>query len=68
MEVTALQGDTVDLLCYRHTGRTAGVVEMVLKMNRGLADNVTLEAGQKVILPEPGTLTTTTRETVRLWE
>lgn len=68
MEVTALQGDTVDLLCYRHLGRTAGVVEMVLKMNRGLADTVILDAGQKVILPDPDTLTTTTRETVTLWE
>lgn len=68
MEVTALQGDTVDLLCYRHTGRTAGVVEWVLKMNRGLADTVILDAGRKVILPDPDTLNTTTRETVHLWE
>ncbi|HBC0987196.1 TPA: tail protein X [Escherichia coli] len=68
MEVTALQGDTVDLICYRHTGRTAGVVEMVLQMNRGLADTVILEAGQKVRLPDPDTLSTTTRETISLWE
>lgn len=34
----AQQGDTVDAICWRHYGRTAGVVEQVLDANPGLAD------------------------------
>ncbi|TLX52838.1 phage tail protein, partial [Stutzerimonas nosocomialis] len=29
----AQQGDTVDAICWRHYGRTAGVVEQVLDAN-----------------------------------
>ncbi|MHC9396016.1 tail protein X, partial [Serratia ureilytica] len=31
MEVKALQGDTVDQLCYRYYGKTQGVTEAVLE-------------------------------------
>ena len=37
MKVKALQGDTVDLLCWRHYGTTQGVTEKVLSANPGLS-------------------------------
>lgn len=52
-EVIAHQGDTLDALCWRHYGRTAGVVEAVLEANPGLADlGPILPHGQRVVLPE----------------
>lgn len=52
-EVIAQQGDTLDTLCWRHYGRTAGVVEAVLEANPGLADlGPILPHGQRVTLPE----------------
>ncbi|HFU8467441.1 tail protein X, partial [Escherichia coli] len=35
MKVRALQGDTVDLLCFRHYGTTQGVTAQVLDANPG---------------------------------
>lgn len=52
MKVKALQGDTVDLLCFRHYGTTQGVTEKVLAANPGLCGQIFLEAGQEVELPE----------------
>lgn len=51
--VRAQQGDTVDLICYRHYGRTAGVTEFVLASNPGLADlGPVLPHGTPVELPD----------------
>ncbi len=36
--VIANQSDTVEAICWRYYGRTAGVTEAVLEANRGLAD------------------------------
>lgn len=36
--VIANQGDTLDAICFRKYGRTAGVVEQALLDNPGLAD------------------------------
>ncbi|MDX7987667.1 phage tail protein [Xenorhabdus sp. 12] len=52
MRVRAFQGDTVDLLCWRHYGRTQGVVEQVLDANPGLCLSTQLAAGQWVVLPD----------------
>ena len=50
--VTALGGDTVDLLVHRHYGRTAGITEVVLAANPGLAGKgLVLPAGTPVSLP-----------------
>ena len=38
MRVHAHQGDTLDALLWRHTGRTAALVEATLLANPGLAD------------------------------
>lgn len=53
MQVRANQGDTVDKLCQRYVGRTAGVVEAVLAANPGLAAlGVVLPVGTLVYLPD----------------
>jgi phage tail protein X len=53
MRVFAYQGDTVDALCYRHFGRTRGVVEATLELNAGLADlGPILPEGHPVELPD----------------
>lgn len=60
MIVRALQGDTVDSLCWRHYGRTDGTVEAVLEANAGLADlGAILPVGTPVQLPALGTVTNT---------
>lgn len=51
--VRAIQGDTVDAICWRYYGRTAGVTEAVLAANPGLADlGPILPTGQLVAMPE----------------
>lgn len=48
----ARQGDTVDLICWRHYGRTRDVTEAVLEANPGLADiGPVLPHGHAVIMP-----------------
>ncbi|KAB8310884.1 phage tail protein [Rouxiella chamberiensis] len=67
MRVIAQQGDTLDALCYRHYGRTVGVVESVLAANLGLAElGETLPHGTVVILPAVDA--SPTSETVQLWD
>jgi phage tail protein X len=66
--VRANQGETLDHLCYRTIGRTAGVTEQVLELNPGLADlGSILPEGTPVTLPE--TPTEARRiDTVQLWK
>lgn len=62
------QHDTVDALCWRHYGRTAGVVEAVLDANPGLADRgPVLPSGLLVTLPELQA-TAPERQMVNLWD
>ncbi|MFV3316456.1 tail protein X [Pseudomonas sp. NY15374] len=62
------QHDTVDALCWRHYGRTAGVVEAVLDANPGLADHgAVLPAGLLITLPELQTAAPE-RPMVNLWD
>lgn len=70
MDVRALQGDTVDALCHRHLGTTAGgVVEATLDINPGLAAlGPVLPEGTPVTLATPTTTTPTTSSTVQLWD
>ncbi|RHW21687.1 tail protein X [Pseudomonas jilinensis] len=52
-QVRALQNDTVDAICWRYYGRTAGVTEAVLEANPGLADQgAVLPMGYLVTLPD----------------
>ena len=70
MRVHAMQGDTLDLLCYRHLGATAGVVEKPLELNTGIADlGTVLPHGTAVVLPDLSTAQTpATRALVQLWD
>lgn len=66
--VRAHQNDTIDALCWRHYGRTAGVTEAVLEANPGLADlGPILPQGVLVNMPEAQT-TAPVRQTVNLWD
>lgn len=65
--VIASQGDTVDLICWRELGRTAGVTETVLDANPGLAAlGPVLPIGTVVMIPDE--LPSPQQSTVKLWE
>lgn len=65
--VRANQGDTVDALCWRHYGRTAGVTEAVLEANLGLADSGPIIAqGTLVLMPDEAPQPQ--RQMVNLWD
>lgn len=66
--VRAQQGDTVDLLCWRHLGATAEVTEAALALNPGLAAHGnTIPMGTLVTLPDLPTAPTAT-QTITLWD
>lgn len=63
----AQQGDTLDALCWRTYGRTAGVVEAVLAANPGIADlGPVLPHGTRVQLPDQPAAAEY-RQQVNLW-
>lgn len=65
--VRAHQNETVDALCWRHYGRTAGVTEAVLEANPGLADHgPILPQGLAVQMLEAQTAAPQ-RQMVNLW-
>ena len=68
MRVIAQQNDTLDLLCWRHLGSTAGVVEQALQLNPDIASlGVTLPLGYAVTLPDQPTQSTTI-QMIHLWD
>ncbi len=69
MQLRSRQGDTLDLICFRVFGRTAGVTESVLEANRGLADlGPALPVGTVDTLPDPAAAAQATRQQVQLWD
>lgn len=67
VSIRTIQNDTVDALCWRFYGRTAGVTEAVLEANPGLADHgPILPQGLVVNMPEAQT-TAPQRQMVQLW-
>jgi phage tail protein X len=65
---TALQGETLDALCWRMLGTTE-VVEQVLTLNRDLASlGSELPEGTEVILPNLTTKPTAESKIVQLWD
>ena len=66
--VIANQGDTVDAICWRYDGRTAGVTEAVLDANPGLADlGPVIPHGTAVTLPDAAPQAEQ-RQVVNLWD
>lgn len=70
MQVRTQQNDTLDLICWRYLGTTAGVVEATLALNPGLASyGPILPQGIIIELPDPETVTgMNITETVQLWD
>ncbi|MGH1606244.1 tail protein X [Yersinia proxima] len=67
MRVYALQGDTLDALCWRHYGRTQDVLEQVYDANPWLSElGAILPHGYPVELPDMAPAAQ--RETVQLWD
>ncbi|MGS0744010.1 tail protein X [Glaciimonas sp. GG7] len=69
MLVRARQHDTLDLLCWRHLGATANVVEAALELNPGLADLGPIIAhGRLIRLPALAASPTNSTQTIHLWD
>lgn len=67
--VQSRQGDTVDLICWRNYGRTAGTVETVLAANPGIAAlGAVLPFGTTMILPDLALPASNQIATVSLWD
>ena len=66
--IHANQNETVDALCWRYYGRTAGVTEAALEANPGLADHgPILPQGLVVNMPE-AQASVPQRQMVNLWD
>ena len=67
MNYQTVDGDTIDIICWRHYGRTSGAVEIVLNANRHLAEyGAVLPAGVRIYLPpieEPKS-----NQKIKLWQ
>ena len=71
MRVLAQQGDTIDLLCWRHLGTTTGMTEQVFALNPGLSlQGPILPMGTAVDLPAlPSSQSIATeRPLIQLWD
>lgn len=67
MQLRSIQGDTVDRICQRVYGRTAGVTEQVLTANPGLADlGPILPMGTLLTLPDQAPQAE--NPTLQLWD
>lgn len=65
--VSSLQGDTLDQVCLRHLGTTAGVVEQTLLLNPGLSSQPPiLPLGTRITLPAQPAAATVAR--LSLWD
>lgn len=66
---TAMEGETIDQICWRVLGRTSAVTEQVLLLNPGIATlGPNLPAGTPVILPDIAKAKPAVRETIQLWD
>lgn len=64
---TSLQGDTLDLICWRYYGQQSGAVEAVLDANPGLADlGDVIPLGTPITMPELAA-PATELQPIRLW-
>lgn len=70
VSASARANETLDMICWRVLGTTAGnVVEAAYELNRNLADiGATLPEGTPVTLPDAPIFGAAIRETVNLWD
>jgi phage tail protein X len=70
MIAVAQQGETLDAVCWRVLGQTAGVSEQAYDLNPGLAAlGPVLPGGTRIVLPDlVATTAPVRRETVKLWD
>lgn len=67
-QIRAMQGDTLDLICWRKYGRTLGITEAVLEANPGLAAlGPIIPHGYLITLPDVVSKVTQ-QATVNLWD
>lgn len=67
MQLRSLQGDTLDLILFRHYGYTAGITEQVLNLNPGLAAlGPILQTG--TLINMPAAPTQAEQPLIQLWE
>ncbi|TNI42157.1 tail protein X [Aeromonas veronii] len=67
MQLRSLQGDTLDLILFRHYGYTAGITEQVLNLNPGLAElGPILPTG--TLINMPAAPTQAEQPLIQLWE
>lgn len=67
MRARAMQGETLDAICQRIYGRTAGVTEAVMEANPGLADlGAVLPHGTEIEMPDTPPQPAVQR--VQLWD
>ena len=65
---TTREGETVDLACLSHYGRTAAVVEAVLSANPGLSSlGPILPLGTQIIMPDMPSVSAE-RRLIGLWD
>ena len=66
-EVRSVEGDTVDLICYREFGYTEEITEQLLALNPGLADvGPVIPVGTAIVLPAVAAAPVT--NTLNLWD
>ncbi|WP_025873057.1 tail protein X [Methylobacillus glycogenes] len=67
MQVMSRQGDSIDSICWRHYGRTEGMVEQVLLANQDLSHmKPILPLGTMIDLPED--VTQPQKQMIQLWD
>ncbi|WP_185998225.1 tail protein X [Novosphingobium aerophilum] len=68
--VIAMQGDTLDMICWRVLGTTEGeVVEQAYALNPGLAALGTiLPEGRTITLPDPPAAAAVALDTINAWD
>ncbi len=68
MQITTQNNDTVDEICWRIFGRSAGISEQVYDNNMGLAElGPVLPDGVTITLPEFTESAPKKREIIQLW-
>lgn len=71
MQVTAISGDTLDLICWQQLGTTSGgTVEQAFARNPALADlGAIIPPGTIITLPDnPPATSTPVRDIIQLWD